>query len=162
MDGGGELHHSPPPLFALTAYCHLPTAYSPSVRLLGERLLDGGFEFGGDLRVVADEVADEATPPVEDEGLRDGAVVGEEEARRLVVRLGQLVLDAVELDELGHLRAVVGAADVEADDLEAARAVLLLEADEVRNLLAAGRAVGGPEVEHDDLPAQVFEARAPP
>ena len=95
----------------LTACCHLPTAYSPSVRLLGQRLLDGRFELRSDLGVVADEVADEAPPPVEDEGLRDGVVVGEEEARGLVVGLGELVLDAVELDELGHLRAVFGADD---------------------------------------------------
>src|SRR5688572_2910272 len=139
-----------------SAYCRL----LPSVRLLGERVGDGGFQFGGDLLVVADEVADEAAAAVEDEGLRDGRLLAEEEADGLVVGLGELVLDAVEPDELGHLGAVFVAADVEPDDLEPLRPELLLELDEVRNLFAARRAVGRPEVEHDDLPAQVFEALA--
>ena len=98
---------------------------------------------------------------LEDERLRDGRIAAEEGIDEQLVGVAELVLNVEAPDEVGHLGLILLAADVEADDLEPLRPVLLLEADEVRNLLAAGRAVGGPEVEHDDLPAQVFEPHAP-
>src|SRR5947209_11693131 len=139
--------------------CRLPPCFSVCLRR--KRCRDGLFEVGGCVLVVADEVCDETALAVEDEGLRDAVVGGEEELDGLVVGVCELILDAVLLDEVGNLRAVVLAADVEADDLEALRAEAALELDEVRNLLAAGRAVGRPEVEHDDLAAVVFERGAP-
>jgi hypothetical protein len=52
--------------------------------------------------------------------------VSEEESDGLVLGVCELVLNSVLLDELGNLRAVFLAADVEADDLQALRPELLL------------------------------------
>src|SRR5437763_14563342 len=123
-----------------------PRALKASVGLRRERGGDGLFEICCGVFVVADEVLYDAALPVNDEGVRDAVVVGEEEADCVLVGAAELVLYLVALHEVGDFGPVFLAADVEADDLQSLRAQALLQFDEVRNLLAAGRAVCGPEV----------------
>src|SRR5438270_839976 len=63
--------------------CRLPPCFSVCLRR--KRCRDGLFEVGGCVLVVADEVCDETALAVEDEGLRDAVVGGEEELDGLVV-----------------------------------------------------------------------------
>src|SRR5947209_8636944 len=89
----------PPPLIG-------PRALKTSVGLRRERGRDGLFEVCGGVFVVADEVLDDAALSVNDEGVRDAVVVGEEEADGVLVGAAELVLYLVALNEVGDFGPV--------------------------------------------------------
>lgn len=80
--------------------------------------------------------------------------------RQFVIGKGQRILDPKLFCKARHLCTIVLSADIQANDLQSLRSILLLKLDQMRRLCAAGLAPGGIKIQQHNLAFVIRQVRA--